>query len=96
MEKEENEPRIQKSGGEIEDAEPIELVLFQVPECYVYIVSLPFRRFLSKVDFGQWVLRGVWFQFTTQWDVQMIKFHVSVLITNLNLFCNHDGTERCF
>ncbi|OIW15508.1 hypothetical protein TanjilG_27359 [Lupinus angustifolius] len=32
------EPDIQKIGGESEDTEPIELVLFQVPECYVYII----------------------------------------------------------
>lgn len=40
MENEEKIPDIEKIGNEIEDTEPIELVLFQVPECYVYIVSL--------------------------------------------------------
>lgn len=40
MEKEEIKLDIQISGDQSEDTEPIELVLFQVPECYVYIVSL--------------------------------------------------------
>ncbi|KAK7335450.1 hypothetical protein VNO80_27295 [Phaseolus coccineus] len=52
MEKEENEPRIQKSGGEIEDAEPIELVLFQVPECYVYII--PPRKSAASYRADEW------------------------------------------
>lgn len=62
MEKEENEPRIQKSGGEIEDAEPIELVLFQVPECYVYII--PPRKSAASYradewDVNKWAWEGI-------------------------------------
>ena len=69
MEKEENEPHVQKSGGESEDAEPIELVLFQVPECYVYIVSL--ATFCSRVFIKIWFCamgfeRNVRIQFTTE------------------------------
>ncbi|CAJ1956692.1 unnamed protein product [Sphenostylis stenocarpa] len=52
MEKEENEPPIQKSGGEIEDSEPIELVLFQVPECYVYII--PPRKSAASYRADEW------------------------------------------
>jgi hypothetical protein len=52
MEKEKIKPDIEKIGNEIEDTEPIELVLFQVPECYVYIVSASFiHGFVSKFDF---------------------------------------------
>lgn len=52
MEKEENEPHIQKSGGETEDAEPLELVLFQVPECYVYII--PPRKSAASYRADEW------------------------------------------
>ncbi|RYR24308.1 hypothetical protein Ahy_B02g057804 isoform C [Arachis hypogaea] len=40
MESEGKEPHIQNSGGEGEDTEPVELVLFQVSECYVYIIMV--------------------------------------------------------
>lgn len=56
MEKEENKPDIQKSGVESEDTEPVELVLFQVPECYVYIVSIS--------TFCWWVCFKIWFWWT--------------------------------
>ncbi|KAK7272409.1 hypothetical protein RJT34_28989 [Clitoria ternatea] len=54
MEKEENKPEldIQKSGGESEDIEPLELVLFQVPECYVYII--PPRKSAASYRADEW------------------------------------------
>ncbi|KAK7401926.1 hypothetical protein VNO78_13795 [Psophocarpus tetragonolobus] len=62
MEKEENEPHVQKSGGEGEDAEPLELVLFQVPECYVYII--PPRKSVASYradewDVNKWAWEGI-------------------------------------
>ncbi|KAG4960934.1 hypothetical protein AAZX31_13G274300 [Glycine max] len=62
MENEENEPHIQKSGGESEDAEPIELVLFQVPECYVYIIpprmtAASYRA--DEWDVNKWAWEGI-------------------------------------
>ncbi|RDX74219.1 Adaptin ear-binding coat-associated protein 2 [Mucuna pruriens] len=52
MEKEENEPHIQKSAGESEDVEPLELVLFQVSECYVYII--PPRKSAASYRADEW------------------------------------------
>lgn len=62
MEKEENEPNVQKSGGETEDAEPLELVLFQVPECYVYIIpprmsAASYRA--DEWDVNKWAWEGI-------------------------------------
>ncbi|XP_020229454.1 uncharacterized protein At1g03900 [Cajanus cajan] len=62
MEKEENEPHVQKSGGETEDAEPLELVLFQVPECYVYIIpprmsAASYRA--DEWDVNKWAWEGI-------------------------------------
>ncbi|TKY48926.1 Adaptin ear-binding coat-associated protein 2 [Spatholobus suberectus] len=62
MEKEENEPHVQKSGGESEDAEPLELVLFQVSECYVYII--PPRKSAASYradewDVNKWAWEGI-------------------------------------
>lgn len=59
MEKEEIKPDIQKSGDQSEDTEAIELVLFQVSECYVYIVSLA-GLILIEFDFWQWYVIGRW------------------------------------
>lgn len=53
MKKDEIKPDIEKIGKESEDVEPIEIVLFQVPECYVYIVSVD--GFVSKFDFDSFV-----------------------------------------
>lgn len=62
MEKEENKPDIQKIGNEIEDTEPIELVLFQVPECYVYIIpprmsAASYRA--DEWDVNKWAWEGI-------------------------------------
>ncbi|XP_061350145.1 uncharacterized protein At1g03900 [Gastrolobium bilobum] len=62
MEKEENKSDIQKSGGESEETEPIELVLFQVPECYVYII--PPRKSAASYradewDVNKWAWEGI-------------------------------------
>ncbi|KAK7290857.1 hypothetical protein RIF29_05591 [Crotalaria pallida] len=58
----EKEPDIQKSGGETEDTEPIELVLFQVPECYVYIIpprmsAASYRA--DEWDVNKWAWDGI-------------------------------------
>ncbi|KAK7324687.1 hypothetical protein VNO77_28441 [Canavalia gladiata] len=62
MEKEDNKPDIQKSGGESEDIEPLELVLFQVSECYVYII--PPRKSAASYradewDVNKWAWEGI-------------------------------------
>lgn len=62
MEKEDNKPDIQKIGNEIEDTEPIELVLFQVPECYVYIIpprmsAASYRA--DEWDVNKWAWEGI-------------------------------------
>ncbi|XP_027342466.1 uncharacterized protein At1g03900 [Abrus precatorius] len=62
MEKEESKPDIQKSGGESEDTEPIELVHFQVSECYVYII--PPRKSAASYradewDVNKWAWEGI-------------------------------------
>ncbi|KAE9588585.1 hypothetical protein Lal_00003075 [Lupinus albus] len=56
------EPDIQKSDGEFEDTEPIELVLFQVPECYVYIIpprmsAASYRA--DEWDVNKWAWDGI-------------------------------------
>ncbi|XP_015936466.1 uncharacterized protein At1g03900 [Arachis duranensis] len=62
MESEGKEPHIQNSGGEGEDTEPVELVLFQVSECYVYII--PPRKTASSYradewDVNKWAWEGI-------------------------------------
>ncbi|XP_057455591.1 uncharacterized protein LOC130746856 [Lotus japonicus] len=62
MEKEENKPDIENNGGETDDTEPIELVLFQVPECYVYII--PPRKSAASYradewDVNKWAWEGI-------------------------------------
>ncbi|OIW03393.1 hypothetical protein TanjilG_31840 [Lupinus angustifolius] len=58
----EKEPDIHKSGGESDDTEPIELVLFQVPECYVYIIpprmsAASYRA--DEWDVNKWAWDGI-------------------------------------
>ncbi|KAL2331636.1 hypothetical protein Fmac_019217 [Flemingia macrophylla] len=62
MEKEGNEPHVHKSDGETEDAEPLELVLFHVPECYVYIIpprisAASYRA--DEWDVNKWAWEGI-------------------------------------
>ncbi|XP_004487167.1 uncharacterized protein At1g03900 isoform X1 [Cicer arietinum] len=62
MENEEKIPDIEKIGNEIEDTEPIELVLFQVPECYVYIIpprmsAASYRA--DEWDVNKWAWEGI-------------------------------------
>lgn len=61
MEKE-IKPDIEKIGNEIEDTEPIEIVLFQVPECYVYIIpprmtAASYRA--DEWDVNKWTWEGI-------------------------------------
>ncbi|MED6144287.1 hypothetical protein PIB30_014372 [Stylosanthes scabra] len=58
MENEGKEPHIQNSGGEGEDAEPVELVLFQVSECYVYIRGCWLSR-ADEWDVNKWAWEGI-------------------------------------
>ncbi|KAK9286032.1 hypothetical protein L1049_025235 [Liquidambar formosana] len=52
MEKEQKVPNDQEGGDENEEAEAIELVLFQVPECYVYLI--PPRKSAASYRADEW------------------------------------------
>ncbi|CAK8536342.1 unnamed protein product [Lathyrus sativus] len=62
MEKDEIKPDIEKIGKESEDIEPLEIVLFQVPECYVYIIpprmsAASYRA--DEWDVNKWTWEGI-------------------------------------